>query len=150
MLSLSDEHMCHALAILVNPLFGQPSKLLSTTRLSAFLSPITILSQLNNRPFVMPLPLDGIWSKGMRTKKCLGQARLVSLPLSHRCDIPGTCDDSTLLHAAGRYACIGCGSAAFAVETAYVWKGHLYTPAVRPALLATPWFASLATPWSPR
>jgi len=41
---------------------------------------------------------------------------------------------------------IGCGSTACSVGTVYGEKGHLYTPGTRPALLATPCLASLATP----
>ena len=41
---------------------------------------------------------------------------------------------------------IGCGSTAYSVRTVYEGKGHLYTPGVCPALLATPCLASLATP----
>jgi hypothetical protein len=51
-----------------------------------------------------------------------------------------------LLRAADRYAYICCGSTACSVGTVYGGKGHLYTPGVRPALLATPCLASLATP----
>jgi hypothetical protein len=43
----------------------------------------------------------------------------------------------------GMHIC--CGSTAYSVETVYGGKGHLYTPGVRPALLATPCLASLAT-----
>jgi hypothetical protein len=41
---------------------------------------------------------------------------------------------------------IGYGSTAYSVGTVYGGKGHLYTPGVRLALLATPYLASLATP----
>jgi hypothetical protein len=41
---------------------------------------------------------------------------------------------------------MGCGSTACSVGTVYGGKGHLYTPGVRPALLATPCLGSLATP----
>jgi hypothetical protein len=37
-------------------------------------------------------------------------------------------------------------STAYSVGTVYGGKGHLYTPGVRPALLATPCLASLVTP----
>jgi hypothetical protein len=40
---------------------------------------------------------------------------------------------------------IGCESIAYSIETVYGEKEHLYTPGIRPALLATPCLASLAT-----
>jgi hypothetical protein len=41
---------------------------------------------------------------------------------------------------------ICCGSTAYSVGTVWRGKEHLYTPGVRPASLATPYLASLATP----
>ena len=43
-----------------------------------------------------------------------------------------------MLRAADRYACINCESTAYSIGTVYGGKGHLYTPGVRPASLATP------------
>jgi hypothetical protein len=52
---------------------------------------------------------------------------------------------------------LGCGSTAYSVGTVYGGKGHLYTPGVRPASVATPrrptvdaLHAPLTTPCSPR
>ena len=53
---------------------------------------------------------------------------------------------TAVLRAADRYVYIGCGGTAHSVGTVYGGKGHLYTPGVRPASLATPCLASLAMP----
>ena len=100
---------------------------------------------LTERPMTVTHPVDTVTERPghARSRSCHYCTNLTMLSISCTLGLAHCCAQQTGMQL------FGCGSTAYSVGTVYEGKGHLYTPGVRPALLATPCLTSLATPCSP-